>query len=74
VAILEGLGPFKSLERGGLLAKGGQGRLALVFFLYLALVAAGVAGFLYAVMGFEICLGTHGISGRPRCWDSGAFS
>ena len=57
VAILEGLGAFKSLERSGQLASGGQGRLALVFFLYLALVAAGVTAFLYAVMGLQDLFG-----------------
>ena len=57
VAILEGLGAFKSLERGGQLAKGGQGRLALLFFAYLALVAAGVAAFIYAIMGLQDLFG-----------------
>jgi hypothetical protein len=57
VAILEGLGAFKSLERGGQLARGGQGRLALLFFAYLALVAAGVAAFIYAIMGLQDLFG-----------------
>jgi hypothetical protein len=46
VAILENLGAIKALQRGGELAKGGQGRLALVFLLYLALVVAGVIAFI----------------------------
>jgi hypothetical protein len=50
VAILEGLGAIKALELGGQLSSGGQGRLALVFFLYLALAVAGVFPFIYAVM------------------------
>jgi hypothetical protein len=50
VAILENLGAIKALQRGAQLAKGGQGRLALLFFLYLALVVAGVFAFIAAVL------------------------
>jgi len=57
VAILENLGAIKALERGGQLAKGGQGRLALVFFLYLALVVAGVFAFIAVVMRLEDLVG-----------------
>jgi len=57
VAILEGLGAIKALERGGQLAKGGQGRLALVFFVYLVMVAAGVFAFIYAVMRVQDLVG-----------------
>jgi len=57
VAILEDLGAIKALERGGQLAKGGQGRLALVFFLYLALVVAGVFAFIYVVMRVQDLVG-----------------
>jgi len=57
VAILENLGAFKALERGGQLAKGGQGRLALVFFLYLALVVAGVFAFVDVVMRMQDLVG-----------------
>jgi hypothetical protein len=64
VAILEGLGAIKALERGGLLAKGGQGRLALVFLAYLALVAAGVFAFVYAIMRLQDLVG-HAWYARP---------
>ena len=57
VAILENLGAIKALERGGQLAKGGQGRLALVFFLYLTLVVVGVFAFIAVVMRLEDLVG-----------------
>jgi len=57
VAILEGLGAIKALERGGQLAKGGQGRLALMFSLYLALGAGGVFAFIYVVMRVQDLVG-----------------
>lgn len=57
VAILENLGAIKALERGSQLAKGGQGRLALVFFLYLTLVVAGVFAFIAVVMRLQDLVG-----------------
>ncbi len=57
VAILENLGAIKALERGGQLAKGGQGRLALVFFLYLVLVVAGVFAFIAVLMRLQDLVG-----------------
>ena len=57
VAILENLGALKALQRGAQLAKGGQGRLALLFFLYLALVVAGVFAFIAAVMRLQDLVG-----------------
>jgi hypothetical protein len=57
VAILEDLGAFKALKRGGELGAGGQGRIALFFFLYLALVVAAVYAFIVALMRLEDVFG-----------------
>src|SRR5713226_7321141 len=46
VAILENLGAIKALQRGSQVARDGQARLALLFFLYLALAVAGVFAFI----------------------------
>jgi hypothetical protein len=53
VAILEGRKAIKALERGGQLAQGGQGRVALLFVVYLALVAGGVFAFFAVGMRVE---------------------
>ncbi len=57
VAILENLGAIKALERGGQLAKGGQGRLALFFIVYLALGVAGVFAFIAVVIRLQDLVG-----------------
>jgi hypothetical protein len=57
VAILENLGAVKALQRGAQLAKGGQARLALLFFLYLALAVAGVFAFIAVVMRLQVLFG-----------------
>ncbi len=57
VAILESLGAIKALQRGAQLAKGGQARLALLFFLYLALIVVGVVVFIAVVMRLQVLSG-----------------
>ncbi len=57
VAILESLGAIKALQRGAQLAKGGQARLALLFFLYLALIVVGVVVFVAVVMRLQVLSG-----------------
>jgi hypothetical protein len=58
VAILENLSAIQALQRGSQLAKDGQARLALFFFLYLALVVAGVFAFIAAVMRLQDLVGS----------------
>ncbi len=57
IAILEDLGAIKALQRAAQLAQGGQARLALVFFLYLALGVAGVFALIVVVMRLQDLVG-----------------
>lgn len=58
VAILEDRKAIKALERGGQLAKGGQGRLALLYLLYVGLVVGGVFAFINVAMRLQYVIGS----------------
>ena len=53
IAVLENLGVIASLRRSNVLTKGGYGRIAVLFLLYLGLVVGGAFGLFGPVFYFE---------------------